>query len=135
MKSAAKTSLHAVPRLLSIAIALILPACALKPAPDRDALVHEDLPNLKMPAEWRETHAPGAVEDNWVAALGDAQLSALVAEAITYNADLRVAAARVELAAAGVKAAGAMLYPSVNLLGRSGGKVGGDGTGVGGVIV
>ena len=36
---------------------------------------------------------------------------------------------------ANVKAAGAQMYPSVNLMGRTGGKVGGDGSGVGGVIV
>jgi outer membrane protein, multidrug efflux system len=90
---------------------------------------------MKLPAAWVEPSAAGAVQDNWVAALDDPQLSALVAEAITYNADLRMAAARVEEAAAGVKASGAQLYPSVTLLGRTGGKVGGDGSGIGGVLV
>ena len=137
MSDAAARSLRTVPRLLSagVAIALILCACALKPAPDRDVLTSEELPNMKMPAAWVEPSAAGAVQDNWVAALGDTQLSALVTEAITYNADLRVAAARVEEAAAGVKAAGAALYPSVNLLARTGGKVGGDTSGIGGVLV
>ena len=116
-------------------MALLLSACALKPAPDRDVLTREELPNMKLPAAWVEPSTAGAVQDNWVAALDDQHLSALVTEAITYNADLRIAATRVELAAAGVKAAGAQLYPSVNLLGRTGGKVGGDGSGIGGVLV
>lgn len=116
-------------------MALTLSACALKPAPDRDALTREELPNMKLPAAWVESSAAGAVQDNWIAALGDPQLSALVAEAIKYNADLRIAATRVEQAAAGVKASGAQLYPLVNLLARTGGKVGGDGSGIGGVLV
>jgi outer membrane protein TolC len=104
-------------------------------APDREALQQENLPNLKLPAAWVETSSAGPVQDNWIATLGDPQLPALVTEAITYNADLRLAVARVEEAAANVKAAGAQLYPSVNLLAKTGGKVGGDGSGVGGVIV
>ena len=129
-------SLPAAGKLLSAGIAaLILSACGLKTAPDREALQQENLPNLKLPATWVESSATGPVQDNWIATLGDPQLSALVTEAITYNADLRIAVTRVEQAAASVKAAGAQLYPSVNLLGRTGGKVGGDGSGIGGVIV
>jgi NodT family efflux transporter outer membrane factor (OMF) lipoprotein len=137
MSAPATRSVRFVPRLLSagVAMALMLSACALKPAPDRDALTREELPNMKLPAAWVEPSASGSVQDNWVSALGDQQLSALVVEAITYNADLRIAAARVEQAAAGVKASGAQLYPSVTLLGRTGGKVGGDGSGIGGVLV
>jgi len=136
MKGAAMRSLPAAGKLLSAGMAaLILSACGLKTAPDREALQQENLPNLKLPATWVESSATGPVQDNWIATLGDPQLSALVTEAITYNADLRIAVTRVEQAAASVKAAGAQLYPSVNLLGRTGGKVGGDGSGIGGVIV
>src|SRR4249920_59644 len=134
MRAAATKSWQAPRRLLSAGmLALFLSACGLKTAPDREALRQENLPNLKLPAAWVESSATGPVQDNWIATLGDPQLPALVAEAITYNADLRLAVARVEEAAANVKAAGAQLYPSVNLLGKTGGKVGGDGSGVGGV--
>jgi outer membrane protein TolC len=127
--------LRAVPRLLSAGMAaLILSACGLKTAPDREALQQENLPNLRLPATWVESSAVGPVQDNWIATLGDPQLSALVTEAITYNADLRVAVARVEEAAANVKAAGAQMYPSVNLMGRTGGRSVGR-LGRGGVIV
>lgn len=130
-------SMHGVLRSLSagIALALFVSACSLKTAPDRDALAGENLPNMKLPAAWVERATAGAVQDDWIAALGDPQLPALVAEAIKYNADLRIAVTRVEQAAAGVKAAGAQLYPSVNLIGRTGGKVGGDSSGIGGVLV
>jgi len=136
MRAAVTRSLPAAGKLLSACMAaLILTACGLKTAPDREALQQENLPNLKLPATWVESSATGPVQDNWIATLGDPQLSALVTEAITYNADLRIAVTRVEQAAASVKAAGAQMYPSVNVIGRTGGKVGGDGSGVGGVIV
>src|SRR5580765_129398 len=131
MRAAATRLFPAALRVLWVGMAaLILSACGLKTAPDREALQQENLPNLKLPAAWVESSATGPVQDNWIATLGDPQLPALVAEAITYNADLRLAVARVEEAAANVKAAGAQIYPSVNLLAKTGGKVGGDGSGV-----
>jgi len=45
-----------------------------------------------------------------------------VSEAIAYNADLRVAAARVEQAAGYVKVAGAPLLPTLNVIGTAGSK-------------
>lgn len=135
MKAAGSLRSAVRPLALGAAVALLVSACALKTAPDREALGTENLPNMKLPAHWVEAAPGDAVQDNWVVALGDPQLPPLVAEAIAYNADLRLAAARIEEAAAGVKAAGAQIYPSVNLLARSGGKVGGDGSGIGGVIV
>lgn len=114
---------------------LALSACALKSAPDQTALARENLPNLTLPAKWVEPSAEGPVSNNWVAALGDAQLSALVEEAITHNIDLRIAESRVEQAAAGVKAAGGQMYPSVDLLGHTGGKLGGDNSGISGALI
>ena len=43
--------------------------------------------------------------------------------------------ARVEQAAAGLKAAGGQAWPAVDLLGRSGGKLGGDGSGLNGWLI
>jgi outer membrane protein TolC len=40
----------------------------------------------------------GAVQDNWLASFGDAQLDALVLEALAAIQDLRVAASKVEQA-------------------------------------
>jgi NodT family efflux transporter outer membrane factor (OMF) lipoprotein len=56
-----------------------------------------------------------------------------VNEALAYNADLRVAAGRIEQAAAYAKLAGATLYPAVDLLAHGGGKLGGDNSGVSGI--
>jgi len=66
------------------------------------------------------------VRNDWLASFADPQLEALVTEALTYNADLRAAAARVEQAAGYVKVAGAQLSPDVSIIGKTGSKSGGD---------
>ena len=53
----------------------------------------------------------GTMSDNWLAGFHDDQLSALVADAILHNTDLRVGAARVEQALLYAKLAGAGLLP------------------------
>src|SRR6185436_16759460 len=79
---------------------------------------------------------PGAaatVSHGWLAVFKDPQLEALVREALLYNPDLQVAAARVEQAAGYVKSAGATLYPQVSALARRGGPLSGDSSGLQGV--
>src|ERR1700751_3006370 len=100
MPSRDSASLRTAARPLSAALALTLlvSACSLKTAPAREAMAKETLPNMKLRVHWVEPAPAGAVQDNWVAALGDPQLPALVAEAIKYNADLRIALTRVEQA-------------------------------------
>jgi NodT family efflux transporter outer membrane factor (OMF) lipoprotein len=113
-------------------LALALAGCALAPPPQRAELDAQGLPNVKPPAAWAAAPAAaGAVADQWLAGFKDAQLDALVAEALAYNFDLRVAAARVEQAAAYVQAAGATLYPQLKL--AAAGSLGADSSGVQGV--
>jgi len=122
--------------ILAVAVAAALAGCALKSSPERDELAAQALPNLKVPPGWTaQTGASSAVGDRWLASFNDPQLDALVQEALAYNPDLQVAAARVEQAAAYVKVAGATLYPQVNLLARGGGKMSGDSSGLEGVGV
>src|SRR5262245_20896211 len=116
-------------------LALGLAGCALKSPPDRAELRDTGLANAKLPPAWAAGGAAGAVENNWLVAFGDERLRTLVAEALAQNIDLRIAAARVEQAAAHVKVAGGQLYPAVDLLARGGGKQGGDGSGLNGWIV
>jgi NodT family efflux transporter outer membrane factor (OMF) lipoprotein len=124
--------MRALPSILAVMVA----GCALKSPPDRDALAQEAAANRQVPQEWTAARgAPGAVGDRWLATFSDTQLDELVREALAFNPDLRVAAARVEQAAAYQKVAGALLYPQVNLLARGGGKMSGDSTGLQGVGV
>lgn len=121
-------------RIVAIAAALAAGGCALAPPPDATQIREQSLPNTQLPAEWTGgPMAPGAVANGWVAQFQDAQLEKLVAEAMAYNVDLQIAAARVEAAEANARAAGAALFPQVNFGAHGGGKLGGDGSGVQGV--
>jgi multidrug efflux system outer membrane protein len=119
-------------RILLAAIVLAATyGCALKAPRETDEMRREALPNLTVPAQWAEKGGmSGSVGGGWLAGFHDAQLDALVREAIANNPDLRVAAARVEQAAGYARLAGAALYPQVNVLARGGGKMSGDSSGL-----
>lgn len=108
--------------------------CALKSPPDASEIRQQALPNLAVPAQWAEKGGvAGTVTSGWLATFADPKLDALVREAIANNPDLRVASARIEQAAGYAKAAGATLYPQVNLMARGGGAMSGDSSGLEGV--
>ncbi len=110
--------------------------CILLPPPSTEELRDEELAHALPPPEWTADGAiAGTVQDDWLATFSDAQLEGLVAEAIQYNGDLRAAAARAERAAAFVRAAGGELWPAVTALGRGGGEMSGDGSGLEGWLV
>jgi NodT family efflux transporter outer membrane factor (OMF) lipoprotein len=110
--------------------------CVLKKPPDAAAIKQEALPEVETPDKWIAPGAgAGAVTDNWLVTFHDDQLTAAVNEALARNADLRVAAARVEQAQLYARLAGARLYPTVDLLARGGGKMSGDNSGLRGVAL
>ena len=118
--------------IVAAAVAATLAGCALKAPPPREDVAAQALPNFRVQESWAATAASaGAVADRWLASFNDPQLDALVTEALAYNPDLRIAAARVEQAAAYVKLSGSTLYPQVNL--RASGSLGADSSGVQGV--
>src|SRR5512139_497541 len=115
-------------------IALAVAGCALKSPPSPQDIQAQSMQNVRAPEKWAATGGvDGAVADAWLASYNDPQLDALVREALAYNADLRVAAGRIEQAAAYAKLAGATLYPAVDLLAHGGGKMGGDSSGIAGI--
>jgi NodT family efflux transporter outer membrane factor (OMF) lipoprotein len=113
--------------ILSAALAVALSGCALNPPPTGEALQKEALPHTPVPAAWKGSDIATPVADRWLATFDDPALSALVDEALVYNADLQVAAARVEQAAGYVKVASGSLLPSVGVVAVGGGKSGGSG--------
>jgi multidrug efflux system outer membrane protein len=126
--------MRALCSILAAGVAASAASCALQSPPEHAELAKQALPNLGVPAGWSAQSGPSAaVGDRWLAGFNDPQLDALVQEALAYNPDLRVAAARVEQAAGYVKVAGATLYPQVTVLARGGGKMSGDSTGLQGV--
>ena len=121
-------------RTFSALATLALAACALKDMPPREEVASQALPNLTPPPQWVASGGTsGHVADNWLLTFNDPQLDELVKEAIAYNADLRIAAARVDVAVANLAAVKSPAWPQVNLLARGGGKMSGDSSGLSGV--
>ncbi|MCV2358478.1 TolC family protein [Paucibacter sp. TC2R-5] len=121
--------------ITSAAAALLLGGCTLQSPPSSSQLAELELAHAKAPQEWRAGGSAGKLEAGWLASFNDPRLNALADEALAYNQDLRVAASRVEIAAVALQAAGGGLYPEVNLLGRSGGKVNNGGSQLSGLIL
>ena len=110
--------------------------CVLKDPPDAATIKNQAMPEITLPGQWAAPGAgTGAVANNWLSSFRDDQLSHAVSEALAYNADLRVSAARVEQALLYAKLAGAKLYPSADILARGGGKMSGDGSGLQGAVL
>ena len=90
-------------------VATIVSGCVLNKPPDAAAIKEQSLPWVQTP-QWTAAGAgAGAVSNNWLATFRDDELTAAVSEAIVYNADLLVGAARVEQAQLHAKLAGAKL--------------------------
>lgn len=125
---------RATTRTLALAVLTALAGCALSPPPTPADYHGEALPGLQTPAGWTAGDTTGSLEaTGWLASFDDPQLQALVAEAVSHNPDLRVAAAQVQVAAEYAHLADSTLWPQVNLLARGGGEMGGDASGLQGV--
>ncbi len=122
--------------LVGVAGIALVAGCVLKDPPDAAAIKTEALPTVDVPASWTAPGAgAGAVSGGWLVTFRDEALIAAITEAIAHNADLRVAATRVEQAMQLARLAGARLYPSVDVLARGGGKLSGDNSGLQGAVL
>ncbi|MCO5122209.1 MAG: efflux transporter outer membrane subunit [Rhizobacter sp.] len=122
-------------RLSAVALAAAFAGCALKEPPSREDLQKQALPHTAVPPAWAA--APGSdlpVADRWLATFDDPAMTALVVEALAYNADLQVAAARVEQAGGYLKVASGSLLPSVGVAGVWSGASG-SGGGLNGIFL
>ena len=127
-------TLRSITTLTVAAAALATAGCALKPPPPREDITAQSLQIFRVQEGWAATPGPSTpVADRWLTSFNDPQLDTLVQEALAFNPDLLVAAARVEQAAGYVKLSGATLYPQVNLLAT--GSAGQNSSGVQGVGV
>jgi len=112
----------------AVALVVTIAGCALAPPPTTAELQKEVLTHTTLPSAFRAGGGvAGPVADHWLVAFDEPALAALVVEALAFNADLRVAAARVEQAAGYVKVANASLLPTVGVFAMGGGKSGGSG--------
>ena len=102
-------------RLLSLAIVALgaLVGCASAPAP-RPLELHWELPGQwSVEAGVADAVQAAAADSLWWVGLGAQPLAELVAEALTFNYDLRAAAGRLEAAAAQARIAGAPRLPQL----------------------
>ena len=92
--------------VLSAALAALLAGCALGPAYER--------PAAELPTAYGDVPAQGvkAPAERWWTLYGDPALDKLVEEALAYNQDLALAAARVDEARALARAADSLLWPA-----------------------
>ena len=98
-------------RVLALAAAAVaLPGCALKSPPSPKELSESELAHAKLPSGFAAGGKAEPVQPDWLRSFNDPRLPPLADEALAYNADLRLAAARVEIAAAALKAAGAVAF-------------------------
>ena len=80
---------------VAIVLVALIAGCALNAPPKQEDVRAQSLPNLVVPPQWAEQGgAPGAVMKGWLAGFKDPRLEALVRDAILYNPDLQLAAAR-----------------------------------------
>ena len=91
-----------------VALACLLAACAVPPRSDV-ATPAQELPMALEPA----TSVP--ISASWWSAFGDAQLTALVEEALQKNRDLARAAARIDQSRAALRSASAERLPIVSV--------------------
>jgi NodT family efflux transporter outer membrane factor (OMF) lipoprotein len=102
--------------LVPIAGSLALVGCALK-NPPAGADIMPGSARAQIPGKWAGPHRRGDVVPNWIRTFGDPELTALVADAVARNPDLRAAAARVEASRYAIKVAASSLYPRIAMKG------------------
>jgi len=112
--------------LLGCAVLPIVGCITLKDPPTTEEIrAQTTLAGLTPEQQWQAGAVAGPAADNWLASFNDAELDALVVEAMTNNADLRANAARVQQAAGYVDLAKAAGRPSVAVFGSGGANYGG----------
>src|SRR5262249_36139882 len=90
-----------------------LGACANLTAPSKDEIYDKAMQGVAVPAAWTAAADANAFQPEWIGFGDDAELKALIDEAIAHNPDLRAAGARLEQVRLQMELAGADLQPSV----------------------
>jgi NodT family efflux transporter outer membrane factor (OMF) lipoprotein len=114
--------------LLGTAVCLAFSSCVLKHPPFGVDIMPESA-RAQIRGSWAGPHRSGTVVPNWIRTFHDPELTALVADAVERNPDLKAAAARVEASRAAVRIAASSLYPRIGMKGlgqRQGQHLSGD---------
>lgn len=126
-------------RLAIVGVLLWLTAaCSVDPLRQGEALRTEALPTLALPQQFIETEASStsnSLDTAWIKTFNDPELETLVSEALAHNPDNRVMAARRAQAESLIDMASGAYWPGINAYGKTGGKVGADGSGMYGYYI
>ena len=93
-------------RKLSAALCVLLVGCSVGPKYEK--------PTVELPETWKETAPRFAEDGKWWTIYQDSTLEFTVEEALTHNADLLIAAARVDEARALLGEANSFFWPRVD---------------------
>lgn len=120
----------------SLLIALLLSGCSTPTPLTGEVLRDRALPSVTVPNQFSAPNAGSLPLDNaWLKQFNDPELNELVAESLQNHPDIRVMAARRLQAQALIDAAGGAQYPSLGVVGNTGGRVGSSGTGLTGYYI
>lgn len=130
-------------QFLPLSALMVLSACAIDEPIKKAELLEQSLPGVTLPEKYKNSSAhpnnllstSSTASIAWLASFNDPELSELAKLALQSAPDLRVFAARREQAEAMMKAVGGSFYPNVGAQGKTGSKMGMDGSGTSGYYI
>lgn len=130
-------------QFLPLSALMVLSACAIDEPIKKADLLDQSLPGVTLPEKYKNSSAhpnnllstSSTASIAWLASFNDPELSELAKLALQSAPDLRVFAARREQAEAMMKAVGGSFYPNVGAQGKTGSKMGMDGSGTSGYYI
>lgn len=96
------------------AVSLLIMCVSMAGCASLDSSQEHLTPKLPIPSEWAAEVGVTAPDTQWIAELGDAQLHALIDEALANNFNLQASAARMRSALASANVQGASRLPTLN---------------------
>ena len=110
---------HVLPTLLlSASAALLISGCSYNQATPDQKMISGLKSEIRNPNHFVSSYLGGKVRDNWLRTFHDPTLNKLVIEAQKNNPDIRLAAGRIEQAAAIMRLTQANAIPQLNLQGN-----------------
>ncbi len=131
-------------KYLSLSLALALSACSIGEPIKKSELLDRSLPGQQLPGQYKASNQAINQATNqqaafqsiaWVDSFNDPELTELAKLAIQSAPDFRIYAARLDQAEAMMKAVGGSFYPNLGVQGKTGAKLGLDGSGTSGYYV
>lgn len=133
MRASRVTSMN---KLWPLVMLAYLSACAIDDPIKKSDLLKQSLPQLTLPNQYKGQSDQSVMQSfAWLEAFEDQELSELTKLAFQSAPDLRVFAARRDQAESMMKAVGGSFYPNVGAQGKTGSKLGLDGSGTSGYYI